>query len=46
MKYIIAILVLSGSVPDSVKIINGVPVSNSDNLIVKIEGDVVKVSAK
>ncbi len=45
MKYILAILVLSGTVPDSVNIINGAPVSNSDNLIVTVDNNVVKVSA-
>ena len=45
LKYILAILVLSGKVPDSINIINGVPVSNSDNLIVTVDNNVVKVSA-
>jgi len=45
LKYIIAILVLSGTVPDSVNIVNGVPVGNSDNLIVTVDNNIVKVSA-
>ena len=44
MRYIIAVLVLSSSVPDSINIVNGAPVSNSDNLIVAVDNNVVKVS--